>query len=155
MVMSHVDYANAIPANLPDIDTRKMQRDQSMTAKIVLGRYKHDSTTVCLRELHWLPVHTRTEHKIFTFVHKCISGNAPEYLKSLIPEYKPGRSGLRSQNKAYNLVRPFTKCKTFADRAFSVAGPKFWNRLGTYIKQTDKTAVFRCQLKTYLFKKNL
>ena len=76
IVMSHLDYANAILADLPDIDIRKMHKVQLMTAKLVLGRYKHDSTTVCLRELHWLPAHARIEHKILTLVHKCISRNA-------------------------------------------------------------------------------
>ena len=74
-----------------------------------------------------------------TLVHKCTSGNIPDHLKSFIAEYKPGISGLRSQNKVCNLVIPFTKCKTFADRAFSVVRPKLWNRLPNYIKQIDKT----------------
>ena len=125
MVMSHLDYANAVLANLPDIEIRKMQRVQLMTAKPVLQRNKHDSKTVCLRELHWLPVHARIEHKIFTLIHKCISENAPEYLKSLIAEFKAGRSGLSSQYKVHNLVIPFTKCKPFADRALSVVGPSY------------------------------
>ena len=68
MVMSYLDYANAILANLPDIDIRKMQGVLLMTAKLVLGRYKHDSTTECLRELHWLPVHARIEHKFLTLL---------------------------------------------------------------------------------------
>ena len=50
MVISHLDGANAILANLPDTDIRIMQRVQLMTAKLVLGRNKHDSTTVCLRD---------------------------------------------------------------------------------------------------------
>ena len=80
---------------------------------LVLGRYRHNNTTVCLRELHWLPVHARIDHKLFTLVYKCISGNALEYLKFLIAEYKQGRLGLRSQNKVHNLVILFTRCKTF------------------------------------------
>ena len=154
-VMSHLDYANTILANIPDIDIGKMQKVQLMTAILVLGRYKYDSTTVCLRELHWLPIHARIEHNILTLVHKCISENVPEYRSSLIGEYKSGRSGLRSQNKVCSLVIPFTKCKMFADRAFSVVGPKLWNRLANYIKQIGRTEVFKCQLKTYLFKKHL
>ena len=64
MVLSHLDYAKTILANLPDIDIKKIQRVQLMTAKLALGRNKHDSTTVCLRELHCLQVHARIEHKI-------------------------------------------------------------------------------------------
>ena len=109
MVISNLDYANTILANLPDIDIRKLQGVQLITTKLVLGRDTHDSTTVCLIELHWLPVHARIEHKILTLVHKCISGNAQEYLKCLIDKNRPGRSGLRSQNKVCNIVIPFTK----------------------------------------------
>ena len=153
MVMSHLDYANAILANLPDIEIRKMQRVQSMTTKLVLGRYKHDSTPVCLRELQWLPVHARIEHKILTLVHKWISRNAYKYLKSPLAEYKPRRS--RSQKKVCNILIPFTKHKTFADRAFSVVGPKLRNRVPNYIKLTDKTQVFEHQLKMYFLRKHL
>ena len=45
-----------------------------------------------------------------------------------------------------------TKCKTFADRAFSVAAPKNWNNLPDYLRRQKDGEHFKKQLKTYLFK---
>ena len=40
LILSHLDYSNAILTGLPNIDLHKMQRVQNMTAKLVLGAHK-------------------------------------------------------------------------------------------------------------------
>ena len=47
----------------------------------------------------------------------------------------------------------FTRRKTFADRAFSVAAPKWWNELPDSIKDCDTIDSFKAKLKTHLFDK--
>ena len=49
------------------------------------------------------------------------------------------------------LAIPFTKHETFADRSFSVAGPKLWNKLPENIKCSSSVEDLKKQLKTYLF----
>ena len=56
LVISHLDYANAILARLPQVSLDKLQRVQNMAAKIVLNKGQYDSSTRCLKELHWLPI---------------------------------------------------------------------------------------------------
>ena len=41
------------------------------------------------------------------------------------------KQGLHSNNMVKRLLEPRTKLKTFASRAFSVIGPKWWNQLLT------------------------
>ena len=124
LVMLHIDYANSILMKLPDCVIGQMQRVQDMAAKIVMGKSKYDSSTQCYKALHWLPIKAHIKHKLLTLVHKCVHGEAPQYLKDLISEHKSNRKGLGSVNEYKKLSVPCTRRSTFADRAFSVNGPK-------------------------------
>ena len=64
---------------------------------------------------------------------------------------QPTRTNLRSSMDPYLLVIPRTKCKTFADRSFSIAGPTLWNKLPKRIRSTHTLLSFKKDLKTYLF----
>ena len=80
LVISHLDYANGLLGGLPKCTIDQLQRVQNITAKIVLGKGKYDSSTRCLGELHWLPIQHRVEFKIMTLVYKSLHGLAPQYL---------------------------------------------------------------------------
>ena len=84
---------------------------------------------------------------------KCIHEEAPEYLISLIDFKSDVRPGLRS-NSDNKLMVPFTRKKTFADRAFSVYGPTRWNMLPKQIRDLPNTKQFKKELKTFLFQKH-
>ena len=84
LIIAHIDYANALYAELPESDISKLQRIQNMTAKIVTGVNKYDSSTTALKTLHWLPLHLRIKHKVLTHVFRCVHGLAPGYLCALI-----------------------------------------------------------------------
>ncbi len=66
LIITHLDYANALYAGLPDTGLQKLQRVQNMTAKVVTGTSKYDSSTAALKTLHWLPIRLRIEFKILT-----------------------------------------------------------------------------------------
>ena len=100
-----------------------------MAAKVILGRSKRDSATQCLKELHWLPVHLRIEYKLI----KCPHNQAPDYLKEMIKRPTEVRA-TRSSLEPNRLVIPVTKKKIFAERSFSVAGPRLWNKLPPEIR---------------------
>jgi hypothetical protein len=151
LVLSHIDYANAILFGLSQTQLNKLQRIQSITAKLVLGRQKHDSVTCALKELHWLPVQLRIKHKIITLVHKCIYGKAPQYLKELIKAKQIKRAGLRSGNISNLLEVPRCSRKTYASRSFSVAGPTLWNSLPEKLRGISDFDTFKHSLKTFLF----
>ena len=66
LFLSHLDYANAILAGLPERDINKLQRKENIAARLATKVKKHDSTTNALRKLHWLPIRARIEHKLLT-----------------------------------------------------------------------------------------
>ena len=93
-IISYLDYCNSIYSSLPETDLKKLQRVQNITGKIVLGKGKFADPTDCLRTSHWLPITYRVEYKILCMVYKCLSGDAPDYLKDLLNEVTPKRQGL-------------------------------------------------------------
>ena len=129
LVISHLDYANALYPGLPKSDIRKQQRIQSIAAKEVTGVTKFESCMAALKSLHWLSIHLQIKFKFLTLVFRAVHKLALDYLTELIRPATAKREGLSSQSTACILSAPFTKRKTFADSAFSVHGPRSWNAL--------------------------
>ena len=84
-------------------------------------------------------------------VHHAINGRAPSYLTELVTSVVdiPGRATLRSAAKQ-DLFVPRTRLVS-SERAFSVAGPKAWNKLPVDIRLATDTKLFKKKLKTFLF----
>ena len=61
--------------------------------------------------------------------------------------------GSLSPNRDYILDVFYTKLKKFADRVFSVYGPKLWNTLPDHLRCITDYNTFNSKLKTYMFKK--
>ena len=151
LIISHIGYSNSLYYGLPKCDIQKLQRIQSIAAKMILRRRKYDSVTACLKELHWLPVALRIEFKILTVVWKCLNDQAPQYLIELLHIGSNVRSLRSSVQK--QLVIPRDKCKTFGDRSFSVSGPRLWNNIPMDIRSSTTLDIFKSKLKTFLFSK--
>ncbi len=78
-----------------------------------------------------------------------LSGTAPEYLSDLLNPNTSSRP-LRSSEKRVVMV-PRSRLKLRGDRAFSIAGPKFWNSLPVSLRLVSSESEFKSKLKTYLF----
>ena len=155
LVMSHLDYANSILTGLPKASICQLQTEQNMVAKIILQRNKFESSSKCLKELHWLPIYHRINFKVITLVFKCIHRLAPSYLEELIKPKKQSREGLRSEHRTQQLDVPRTTRYTFAARSFSLRGPTLWNQLPEHIKKIEDYLTFKMHLKTFYFKRAL
>jgi hypothetical protein len=147
LVISHLDYANALNMGLPNKDIGLLQRVQNMAAKVVLQRRYRESSSAALYELHWLPVPQRVKFKILTLVYKAIHKQAPKYLQDLV-SIRVSKYTLRSTGKTLLNV-PFGKT-TFLDRTFSVYGPKCWNTLLQDLKNIEDFNDFKKRLRTHL-----
>ena len=105
-------------------------------------------------KLHWLPIRFRLEYKIALLMFKCHKGEAPRYLCDLLDIDE--RSGISRSLRLYqeDVIAyriPFAKLKTFADRSFSVAGPRIWNGLLADLWHSESVNSFKAKLKIYLF----
>jgi hypothetical protein len=153
MVLSHLDFANAILAGLPDKTLDKLQSVQNWAAKVVLMKQKNDSSTKALLELHWLPIRSRIIFKVASLVYRCIHRTAPVYLCELLSTWLPkvNTRAAASSRDAILLNVPVIKKQTFANRSFSYNGPRIWNNLPNDLRRAPDYMTFRKTLKTHLF----
>ena len=122
-----------------------------MCAHLVLRRGKMDSTTACLKYLHWLPVKQRIHYKILTLTCKSYHQIGPKYLQDLITKQHIKCQGLISSNHSDLLVIPYTRLKTFGNRSYAVAVPTLWNALPSNIRASENLLTFKKLLKTHLY----
>jgi hypothetical protein len=151
LVMSRVDYCNAVLAGLPSSTIAPLQRAQNAAARLVFNLRPHDHVTPALLQLHWLPVESRIQFKLCVLMYQAHTGVLPGYLIDSLDSCQNSvrRPGLRSASSS-NFVIPRLRTN-FGQRAFSFAGPHAWNSLPEYLRSAPNINSFRRQLETYLF----
>ena len=102
--MSHLDYANALLCNAPKVTIHPSQKIQNMWSKLMLKRYKYETSGGALRDLHWHPIQARIEFKILSLMHQCTHGCGPKYLKEILMRESTVRSLRNSAEDQYNYV---------------------------------------------------
>ena len=82
LVLSRLDYANAILLGSKASDISKLQKLQNWAAKLIFCANKSDHATPFIHQLHWLNINNRIKFKILVIVYKCLNGLCPSYLTS-------------------------------------------------------------------------
>ena len=126
---------NSLLYKLPDYQIQRLQLVQNNTARLIkkLKRNSEDISDT-LEELHWFPVQI-----------------TPSYLIDLTKPYIQGREGLWSSTQQLLEEGPKTQ-KIYGDRAFSMCGPKLWNKLPLELRQKCSVESVKKGLNTHLFK---
>ena len=145
-VTSSLDYCNAALYGISKGNMNKLQQVQNYAARVVSNTRKYDHISPVLKVLHWLKIEQRIIFKIALLVFKCLNNMAPPYLVELIHPRISSRQGLHSSYSENKLHEPKTTRKTFADRTFSVAGPRIWNSHTCEIRDTKSIDTFKCKL---------
>ena len=104
-----------------------------------------------LRSLHWLPVYYRIAFYMLLLTYKALNGLSPDYIKDLL-RYNDSRRTLRFSSKRL-LDEPVANLKTYGERTFFIAAPRFWNKLSLQTRFLSSETIFKANLKTYLFKR--
>ena len=135
LVLSRLDYCNALIIGIQRDLIAKLQRLQNSAARIVsrTRKYEHISP-VCIK-LHWLPIKFRIQFKVLLLVYKALNRLAPKYIKDLLVPYKP-RCHLRSKAKGL-LDEPWTR---------------LWNAHPQFLKYSTSCQTFKKCLKTHLLR---
>ena len=63
-VTANLDYCNSILYGCSTYLINKLQKLQNCAAKVVRNTHKYDHISPVLKDLHWLPVKSRTDYKI-------------------------------------------------------------------------------------------
>ena len=72
-------------AGLPSSHLLRLQSTLNAAARLIFGCSRYSSLTLLLKhQLQWLSVPARIDHRLATIASSCLSGAAPEYLKSAL-----------------------------------------------------------------------
>ncbi len=149
LVISRLDYCNALLAGLTSCTIKPLQMIQNAAARLVFNEPKRAHVTPLFVSLHWLPVAARIKFKTLMRAYRTTTGSAPSYFHSLMTIYFSSRS-LRSVSECC-LVVPSQRGTTSLSRTFSSTVPGWWNELPTPIQNAESLTIFKRHLKTHLF----
>ncbi len=116
LVISRLDYCNALLAGLPSCTIKPLQMIQNAAARLVFSEPKRAHVTSLFISLHWLPVAARIKFKMLMLAFRTATGSAPSYFHSLMTIYISSRS-LRSAS-ARRLVVPSQRGSKSLSRTF-------------------------------------
>ncbi len=151
LVISRLDYCNALLAGLPSNTIKPLQMIQNAVAQLSSMSPKEPMLlTALFISLHWLPVAARIKFKTLMLAYRTTTGSAPIYFHSLLRIYIPSRS-MRSASER-RLVVPSQRGSKSLSRTFSFTIPGWWNDLPTPIRNAGSLSIFKQQLKTHLFR---
>ena len=155
LVTSCLNHCNSLLYGCKTSSIKRLQRIQNYSARAICKIAKYDHIIPVLKQLHWLPVKARIEHKLPTLTFKAVHGQAPSYLSELISRRPTLHPGLRSNHSLLLTVPKITSKadKSTADRAFSLSAPKLWNSLPEELRNCSSVETFKGKLKTFLFTK--
>ncbi len=150
LVISRLDYCNALLAGLPSSTFKPLKIIQNAVARLVFNEPKRAHVTSLFISLHWLPVAAHIKFKTLMLAYRTTTGSAPAYFHSLMTIYIPSRS-LRSASE-WRLVVPSQRGSKSLLRTFSFTVPGWWNDLPTPIWNAGSLSTYKQQLKTHLFR---
>ena len=149
LVLSKLDYCNAIQLGTSEFLLDKLQCIQNMVCGDVANLCKFDHITPTMSSLHWLRIRECITYKTACLMHGYQHGNTPKYLKELLQK-KQNMRQLRSSTSSISQSihsKLSQKCKS----SFTSAGPPIWNSLPSNLHDETDAYIFKKNLTTHLF----
>ena len=140
-----MDYCNSLFSSSSKSTIKCLQRVQDAAARLLCNAPPRAHASPLHEQLHWLPVPSRIQYKLCTIMFDVQHGRAPEYITDLCIPCQDSR--LPSATWGNFQVRG-TNLK-LTTGAFSVAGPRHYNSLPTWLRQAGSRATFCNKLKTH------
>ncbi len=147
LVLSRLDYCNALLAGLPASSIKPLQLIQNAAARLIFNEPKRTHVTPLFINLHWLPITACIKFKALMFAYRTTSGSfSPLYLNSLLQTYVPSRS--LSSASEWRITVPSQRGTKSLSQTFSWTVPIWWNDLPNSIRAAESLPIFKKRLKT-------
>jgi len=152
LVLTRLDYGNAMLAGLPSSQLNRLQSVMNAAARLVFSARKSEHITPLLHDLHWLQVPQRIEFKLAVHVYRCSHGMAPPYLARELHRVADIDSRQRLRSRIDICARSAIDASCYHRRPF------LWRRRCACMEHSAGrrhviviTACFKRHLKTFLF----
>ena len=156
LVISKVDYCNALYFNLPATTIKPLKGLMNQVIRYIHGiRERKVDLDPFYRDSHILTIEKRIFFKICLLGYKIYYGSAPQYLQDLV-EHDDNTAVQKStrQSCKVNKLKPPSgnvKVSKLGKRRISQYLPHVWNNLPENLRDAPSEDSFRIRLKTYLF----
>lgn len=127
LLLSQLDYCNALLIGIDKAQRLKLQSIQNAAARLLLNIPRGHSTSAAIRSLHWLPIQQRAEFKALCLVHKALFGGVAADFRNFFSWYIPTRN-LRSSDAGFICISKICKAR-WGGRSLSHFTDKLWNQL--------------------------
>ncbi len=131
LVLSRLDYCNALLAGPPASSIKPLQLIQNAATRFIFNEPKRMYVTHLFINLHWLPIDAHIKSKALMFAYR----PAPLYLNALLQSYMPSRS-LRSASER-RITVPYQRGTKSLSQTFSVTVPICWNDRPNSIREAE------------------
>ena len=152
LILSHIDYCNALFYNLPEYLLHKLTKVLYSAVRFIFGlrgSALRMHMLPYLKSLHFLPDKFRIEFKIAMLTHKCLHAT---YLKNLINSRSDSeRYSLRVNDDNWLLQTVTSLNFARSQSMFSCASPKVWNSLPLSPCEIETLSLFKKRVKAFYF----
>ena len=146
LVISKLDYCNALFNSIPQYLIRRMQRVQTAAASYIHCKRAREEDVLSLK---WLPVKERIQYAIAKLAYKAINHKTwPSYITIKTRQPNSIRS-LRSNENAESLI----ELKTTNHNTFEHSAASVFNELPITCRMAESYHAFCNQAKAYLLDK--
>ena len=151
LLLSRLDYRNALLAGSPQVLLDKIQTASNCSAGLIFKAPKSAHITPLLYDLHWLPISSLIQYKIALISFNVVSAPAPPYLSELFRLYSP--RSLRSASDTRIFRVPRMGRRTLWERSSQYIGPVIWTSFPLSLSGRNSSSLTssNSKLKTHLF----
>ena len=149
IIISRLDYCNALLYGTSAVNIARLQRIYNTAARLIMRSPRSDRATPLLGELYWWPIVCRVDFKLLVFTYlQSHTQRRSSVLCELVCPYQPTKTLRSANNNMLEVKRTRTKA---GDCSFTVAAASLWNNLPMVIKTGDNLTSFKRLLKTHCF----
>ena len=155
LIISKVDYCNALYMNLPMVRLKKLRSVLNAGIRFIYNiTDRTEDLLHYYKKAHILPIQQRIFFKACLLSYKIVYDCAPDYLQELVQLEEPrGLAMTRSTSVNDHLRFKVPKMSTLkaSNRRFTYYAPECWNSIPLRLRKIEDISTFKSMLKNYLY----